>query len=676
MMVAFHTADWLPIAVESYLEQFPHDRLLVVDNNPRPGETGWSVECRRESRWLIEHPRIDVIRRSGAYPGAPVTQSHGAGIDLALEWCRSRGADVMVHFEPDCLVTGRAWRDNLLAAIEAGGWMAGAVRKDWGPIHPTPSAWLVREARTTFQEQPREQDMRHPRYAELIDMDRLKIQADKAGVWDWARDTWDAGDRAWFEAAVLDKAVLVDAPGFHHFWYGTTAHALPLDQLLAKFPELATWLGRPGKDERPRRVEDCIFRRDVRYDAQAKAEFALCGLIHKLSGVRDPRMCEVRRDVCQACRECSDPSVSSINPPVASRLFRLAAGIVARGGVEGCDATSAVHLRDFAERHLDLRLPGEVGAPTPRRRDRACEHLGAELGSRVILTASGPGRERVHACRHPDHAETTIAECRFCRDWTDQPLHDRVPIETLLPPPLKRVGRHVRSWAVGVTTAPRPRPTLSACLESLFRAGWQVPRLFVDSAVTIPDRFSELPVTLRETKLGPWPNYYLSLVELLMREPEADAFMLVQDDVILDDRYDLRGYLEKYLWPADPIGAVSLYCSKVYTQPQAGWHEFAGPWVWGALTFVFSRESAKRFVTDPSVFEHRGHPDDGLIKVDVEIGRWAHAQGLPIYFPTPSLVQHIGDTSSLWTYLGSRAMGDRRADQFSGDVRSETTDPT
>ena len=55
-----------------------------------------------------------------------------------------------------------------------------------------------------------------------------------------------------------------------------------------------------------------------------------------------------------------------------------------------------------------------------------------------------------------------------------------------------------------------------------------------------------------------------------MREPHADAFMLVQDDIIFDHRHHVREYLENILWPADPIGAVSLYCSKAYTQPHAG----------------------------------------------------------------------------------------------------------
>jgi hypothetical protein len=190
--------------------------------------------------------------------------------------------------------------------------------------------------------------------------------------------------------------------------------------------------------------------------------------------------------------------------------------------------------------------------------------------------------------------------------------------------------------------------------------------LFVDSSVTIADRFSDLPFTFHEAQLGAWPSYYLAMAELLMRNPEADAFMLVQDDVLFYDRVNLREHLERILWPADPIAAVSLFCSKAYTQPQAGWHAFPGEWVWGALAFIFSGDAVKRFLTDPLVLEHRSSPVEGLVHIDMAIGRWAHRNQLPIYYPTPSLVQHIGHESSLWPQ--ARAVGYRRADRFAGET--------
>jgi hypothetical protein len=203
----------------------------------------------------------------------------------------------------------------------------------------------------------------------------------------------------------------------------------------------------------------------------------------------------------------------------------------------------------------------------------------------------------------------------------------------------------------------------------LIRAGWEQPRLFVDSAVTIAGRFANLPISLRAEKVGAWPNYYLALAELLLREPWADAYFLVQDDVILYDREDLRRYLEQTLWPADLTGAVSLFCSSKYTQRTSGWHTRKEPWVWGAQAFVFPRDSAKRFVADSVVLEHRwSGRSHGLANIDVVIGEWAARHGLPIFYPTPSLAQHVGDTSTLWPE--GRISGYRRADRFAGDLKS------
>ena len=171
--------------------------------------------------------------------------------------------------------------------------------------------------------------------------------------------------------------------------------------------------------------------------------------------------------------------------------------------------------------------------------------------------------------------------------------------------------------------------------------------------MTIADRFSDLPLTFRETKLGPWPNYYLALVELLMREPSADAFMLVQDDVIFDDRHDLRAYLEEILWPTEPIAAVSLYCSKAYTRPESGWHKLESQWIWGALAFVFPRESAKQFVTDPLVFEHRSHPKEGLANIDILIGAGLMSVNCrstflpPAWYSISAMIARSGPTPNL-----------------------------
>ncbi len=412
-------------------------------------------------------------------------------------------------------------------------------------------------------------------------------------------------------------------------------------------------------------VEQCPFRDRVR--EQGKTEIARCRLLQEITGVDNAKLCSVRRDACEACCQSFPPSHGEINPVIASLLYQLTDQVIKAKGVDGCPTGKALALQSWATLNLEVEFSLEDLSTRPQRAAGPCGYLGPEIGSRIQATAGGHARVPVFECRHPDHRETTEAECQRCRDWAAKPGPAPSPLEQLVPPPAQRRGPRIRRWAVGVTTAPRRQTTLEWCLDSLARAGWERPRLFVDCAVTIPTRFSDLPVTFRQSKLGAWPNYYLALMELLMRDPEADAFLLVQDDVIFYDRQNLREHLEGVLWPADPIGLVSLYCSQASTRPKPGWHRIKGKLFPGALAFVFSRELAKRFVCDPLVLEHRWcHPKHGLANIDSVIGSWAIRQGVAIHYPTPSLAQHVGDTSTIWLHM--RSADDRRADRFAGDL--------
>jgi hypothetical protein len=207
-------------------------------------------------------------------------------------------------------------------------------------------------------------------------------------------------------------------------------------------------------------------------------------------------------------------------------------------------------------------------------------------------------------------------------------------------------------------------------LDSLHRAGWETPHIFADRAVRIAPRHETLPITVRQPEVGAWPNYSLGLIELLMRQPGADAYLMVQDDILFYDRLNLRSYLEQVLWPTDPPGIVSLYCSAAYSRPAIGWHKFEGDWVWGALAFVFPRDLARQFACQTALLaQHWSERNDGNGHIDSLIGRWASRNDVPVFFPCPSLAQHIGDFSSLWP--SQRAIGHRRADRFLADLEPD-----
>ncbi len=364
-----------------------------------------------------------------------------------------------------------------------------------------------------------------------------------------------------------------------------------------------------GRD--PRRVEDCPHRRPL--DAVGDPSAALCGLLERVTDVDDRGLCRVDRDACEACCREFPPSADDLNPVVASLLYALTSRIADRGGVAGCDRPRAEELNRWAA----LSIPTEEDC-----RD-------APSGLAPAPDVGGPAT-----------------------------------LDRIIPAPRHRAGPQVRTWSVGVTTAPRGVPTLADCLASLAKAGWDRPRLFVDGDVAVPPEFAHLPQTDRQPVIGAWPNYYLALAELLMREPEADAYMIVQDDSLFAD-FGVRDYLERILWPGKRPGVVSLFCSRAYTQAKPGWYAFPGVWVWCALAFVFPREAAQRFLADRDVVLHRwSKARHNLAEIDWRVGQWAADHGVPVYYPTPSLVQHIGEVSSLWK--GLRLLGDRRANWFVG----------
>jgi glycosyltransferase involved in cell wall biosynthesis len=149
--------------------------------------------------------------------------------------------------------------------------------------------------------------------------------------------------------------------------------------------------------------------------------------------------------------------------------------------------------------------------------------------------------------------------------------------------------------------------------------------------------------------------------------------MMIQDDALWPTHLPVRDYLEQIRWPDDDRFVISPYCCADYTEENAGWHEFRETWVYGAVALIFSRTAAEEFLADPIVIERCRH--DYQAGIDVVIGDWAKRQNIHVIFPTPSLVQHIGDVSTLWST--ARAVGLRRATRFVGDefVVSSAAEP-
>ena len=362
-----------------------------------------------------------------------------------------------------------------------------------------------------------------------------------------------------------------------------------------------------------RRVNDCLHRR-------VTGSSAHCELVSELMGVSDPGLTLVELDACRACCDSFLPGRRDPNFVVASLLYQACETVLNRNGVPGLTVEAARDIQKFAEEHLPA----------------------------------------IRGHEDEDGEQDKVVE-----------LPGDSSIEAVVPLPEVTCGS-VRKWCVGITTAPRRVSSLDATLEAIVNAGWSRPRIFVDGDVQIPQQWSDLPVSCRTPRIGAWPSYYLALTEMFMRDPSADAYALFQDDIELLRRADLRTYLERVLWPGENPGILSLYCSSEYTRKDRGWHRFPENWIWGATAFVFSPDAVRGILSSVAVIDHRLEgAGDGLKGIDVAVGQWAERTNTPIWFPTPSLVQHTGQVSTLWDT--ARAVASRRAGTI---VRATGTGPS
>jgi hypothetical protein len=287
---------------------------------------------------------------------------------------------------------------------------------------------------------------------------------------------------------------------------------------------------------------------------------------------------------------------------------------------------------------------------------------------RILTAIEG----RFH-CRHPQvHAEQNIVSPQVCRCCSfDNAPPGRWQIDAESSASLRTNSGDAWCWSVGITTAPRAGETLEQCVESLRAAGWQTARIFAEPGAELPASCRHFATTCRDERLGAFPNWYLGLAELVMRQPSADAYLMVQDDAVL--ARGARAYLEQWLWPAATVGVVSLYCPSHYSQGRAtGMHVITEGWLsWGALAYAFPGAAARQILLHPSALEHRRRgPHGGLRNVDSVVGAWCVETALPYYVHVPSLVQHIGHTSTL--YPDASAAGKRVASDFVADIQHLT----
>ena len=392
---------------------------------------------------------------------------------------------------------------------------------------------------------------------------------------------------------------------------------------------------------------NCPYRKLPRAD---KENSASCDLLARLSGIElhDP-LCQVSEDNCEYC--CGEPVVASpttLNPGVASYLFNLTCKVIQAGGVEGCSVKSAEELQTLATRNLRW---GETEKQPSRRPefDRPCLFLGDPVPDPEGRGAPDPSCE----CRHEFiSGPTNQTRCEACLYYD----------------PELQTGGIVNEWAVGITTAPRRKPTLAKTLQSLSAAGWPEVTIFAEPGTRIPQAFRRQKLVRRQETLGAWPNFLLGLMELHLARPDADAYFMVQDDALFVRH--ARDYLESSLWPSHRTGVVSLHTPSHHVPEDDSTSGFfkrdVGWGAWGAMAFVFPNAAVRALLRHPAVVNHRNRGlGEGKCNVDSVVGHWCNLAGFDFFLHRPSLTQHIGLTTTLWSH--DSLEGRRSASDFPGD---------
>jgi hypothetical protein len=229
-----------------------------------------------------------------------------------------------------------------------------------------------------------------------------------------------------------------------------------------------------------------------------------------------------------------------------------------------------------------------------------------------------------------------------------------------------------RTWSYGVMTVPsRRNDLLPQTLASLKAAGFDRPVLFIDGGDSAAYADLGLPIFSRSTALGNFGNWLASAVELYLRDPHADFYSLFEDDILISR--GARSYIEATATAPDAYFSLYTCPSNEITSGMSGTGWFrtitkdaahhravleshdqlrdGSRWQHGlgALGLVFPREVFRRLLKQHNMMDHPASPPelDPKRKSDGVIATSMNRAGVAEYCHIPSLMQHVGDQSTL-----------------------------
>lgn len=219
---------------------------------------------------------------------------------------------------------------------------------------------------------------------------------------------------------------------------------------------------------------------------------------------------------------------------------------------------------------------------------------------------------------------------------------------------------------IGIITAPRPRETLYASIQSLVAAGFDDHdvMVFADGPVRNEVRDTTNARILSNIRpLGNLRNWAHAL-KTIFEWSHEDWYMICEDDITWAQG-SMAALVSDLDWLVKKDGALSLYCpinisnyiERFTSGPiHPGWYpgERKGMKVWGAQCFAFSRANAERLLNDIQFQSYLVNPKYHK-NVDAIVAKCIHDMGHDIWYRIPCLVNHdLGDANSSLGYPDDR----------------------
>lgn len=295
---------------------------------------------------------------------------------------------------------------------------------------------------------------------------------------------------------------------------------------------------------------------------------------------------------------------------------------------------------------------GAPVAPQPSRPIKIhrgpCRFVGHEIPGAQRAELGLAHNKRWSLCLHPEKplGAQYVCPCNGCGPNCPGYSPEEKPMPN--PPRVK--------WAYGITTVPmrRDNTLLHRTLESLKKAGFDKPHLFVDGS---DDSYSwkrefGLDITCRFPKVRTYAHWMLSLAELYATNPDAQRFAIFQDDIVAS--LSLRSYLDRCPFPTKgylnlityPSNDPSINKDLQVPVDHVGWYK-SNQYGRGAQGLVFDRDGVVTLLTRPYIVRRVEDVHRGWKAVDGGIVTALKEAGYTEYVHRPSLIFHTGKLSAM-----------------------------